>query len=107
MAEIADKSALVRARQKARAPELGSLKDGGRADHDKGWQILVFGPEAVYEPRAEAWPGKGLLARVHLERRTGVVNVVGDHRPDYAQVVGMRREVWEQLADLGPTRHVF
>ena len=107
MVEVANQSPLIGARQEARAPELGPLKDRGGADHHEGRQVLVLRPQAVDEPRAEARPREGLLARVHLEGRPGVVDVVGDHRADHAEVVDVRRQVRQELAHLGPALAVF
>ena len=107
MVEVADEGALIGARQEAGAPELGPLKDGGGADDHEGRQVLVLRPQAVDEPRAEARPREGLLARVHLESRPGVVDVVGDHRADHAEVVDVARQAGQQLAHLGPALAVF
>ena len=105
--EVADQGPLVGARQEAGAPELGPLEDGGGAHHHEGRQVLVLRPQAVDEPRAEARPREGLLARVHLQGRAGVVDVVGDHRPDHAEVVDVGRQARQELADLGPALAVL
>ena len=61
------------------------------ADDDEAGQVLVLAPQAVEQPRAQARPRERLLARVHLEAGAVVVDVVGDHRADDAQVVDARR----------------
>ena len=65
-----------------------------RADDDEAGQVLVLAAQAVEQPRAEAGPRKRLLARVHLQAGAVVVDVVGDHRADDADVVDAAGRRW-------------
>ena len=55
--------------------------------HDERRQVLVLRAQAVNQPRSHAWPRERLLAGAHLQRRTGMVDVVRAHRADDADVV--------------------
>jgi len=102
--EVADQRSLVGTRQKARRPQLRPLKHGGRADHHKTRQILVFGPQTVRQPRAQAGTRKGLLAGAHLQRGPCVIDVVGHHRANHTDIVDARSKPGQQFAhlDAGP-----
>ena len=100
--QISDEGTLVGTRQKAGSPKLGSLKHSRRTDHDKAGEVLVFRAKSVGEPRPQAGTGEGLLAGAHLERRPGVIDVVGMHRADDADVVDARGQARQQLADFDP-----
>jgi hypothetical protein len=96
--QIADERALIRAGEKAGRPELGALEHGGGTDDDEAGQVLIHRAEAIREPRPKARPREGLLAGAHLEGRAAVVDVVGDHRADDADVVDARRGLGQEFA---------
>ena len=107
LGEVRDERALVRGRQEAVAPERRALRRLRRADDDEARQVAVLGAEAVEQPRPHRRPRERLLAGVHLQARAVVVDVVGDHSAEHAQVVGVLRQVREQFADLDPALAVL
>ncbi len=96
-----DIGSLVTAGQKGRLPVFGILdRVAARAEHDERRQVLIFSPQPVGEPRADARPRQRGVAAVHQHQRRFVIGNVGVHRADHAQLVGVLPQVREQLADL-------
>ena len=56
--------------------------------HDEAGQVLVLGAQAVGDPGAHAGPAGPRRAGVEQQLGGGVVELVGVHRPDHAQLVG-------------------
>ena len=92
--QVGDARPLVGRRKKARAPE-GRIPSA-RADRHEPGQVLVLAAQPVEQPRAQAGTGEDLLAREHLEAGVGVIDVVGDHRANHAQVVDAGGQVGQQ-----------
>src|SRR6266576_4107483 len=85
--QVLDERSLIGAGQETRGPELSALEDrGGTDDHEAG-QVLVLSAQSIGEPGTHAWPGEGLLAGAHLQSGPGVVDVIGHHRTNNADVV--------------------
>ena len=72
----------------------------GREQHDEARQILRLGAQAVEHPRAHARPARDDRAGVHERVRRIVIDLLGPHRADDADVVGDAADVREELADL-------
>ena len=87
--------------EEAVAPQRGADDDlVARAQHDVAGEILVFGAEAVEQPRAERRPDGLEISRVHREQRRLVVRHIGVHRADDAAVINHAREIRQRLAHL-------
>src|SRR5262245_12684384 len=69
------------------------------ADGDEAGQVLVFGAEAIGDPRAHAGADEGVAAGVQFEKRAAVPRVGTMHGPNDAQVVHTTGNVREYLAD--------
>ena len=98
----AELHALVLRRQEAAAPQAGveRLVDLARRDeHDERRQVLVVAAEAVVQPRAHARPAGDLRAGLEERDRRVVVDRLGVHRADEAEVVDDLGGVRQQLAD--------
>ena len=105
VAARAEADALVRRRQEAAAPEAREdrlpriLARALRNEHDESRQIRVLAAEAVARPRAHARVAGQLVARVHEGDRGIVVDRLGGHALDDAEVVGDRLDVRQEIAD--------
>ena len=95
VAQVGDERPLVRRRQERGAVLPGALDQRARADRDEAGQVLVLGAQAVGHPGAQARPRGHPLARVHLQAAAGMVDVVGHHRADHAQLIDARPDVRE------------
>ena len=102
MIQIADTGALVGARQEARGPQLGPLEHLRRTHHHEPRQVLVLGAQPIDQPGTHAGPREGLFTGAHLEGGAGVVDVVGDHGADDAEVVDAGGRPRQQFAHLDP-----
>ena len=94
--------ALVAAGQEAAVPlprgdglHLAPL--AGRGEHDEPRQVLILAPQAVDQPRAHRRPAGNRRAGVHEGVGRIVVDGLGLHRADDAEIVGDRADVREQL----------
>ena len=66
---------------------MSALEDRfGTDDHEAG-QVLILSSQSIGEPRTHAWPGERLFAGAQLQGGAGVVDVVGHHRTDDADIV--------------------
>ena len=86
--------ALVARRQEAASPQPVVERLVGppaREQDDERRQVLVLTPQAVGDPRAHARPAGELRAGLHERDRRVVVDRLGLHRADEADVVGDRR----------------
>ena len=88
--QVGDERALVRRGQERGAVLAAAFDQRAGADGDEAGQVLVLGAEAVCHPRTEARPRGDPLAGVHLQAAAGVVDVVGDHRAEDAQLIDAR-----------------
>src|SRR5690606_19376896 len=79
-----------------------------RDQHDEAGKILVLAAEAVRYPGSDRGPARARRAGIDEELRRGVVELVGPHRADHAQLVGdpveMRERVGEPHAALAISR---
>ena len=86
--------ALVLRRQEAAAPQpvverlVGRVAGALRDQHDERGQVLVLAAEAVAEPGADARPAGELGAGLEEGDRRVVVDRLGVHRLDEAELVG-------------------
>ena len=92
--------ALMRSRQKVRAPNLTSGIGGVRRDHDERRQVLVFRAQPVAHPGADTRPRHGERAGVHAECGVVVVRVAGVHAVDERNVIHAPGHLREKRADL-------
>ena len=104
VADRAELHALVLGRQEAAAPEpvvraAGRRLPALRDQHDERRQVLVLAAQAVAEPGADARPAGELGAGLEEGDGRVVVDRLGVHRLDEAEVVGDLRGVRQQLAD--------
>ena len=76
---------------------LGVRRPGDH--HDERRQVVVERAQAVRRPRAEARPAGDLVAGLHERDRRLVVDRLGVHAADEAQVVDHLRRPRQQLAD--------
>ncbi len=70
--------------------------------HGEGRQILVFAAQPVTQPGAHAGPVALLGPRLQKGKGRVVVDRLGVHGPDDADVIHNLRRVREQVADPGP-----
>ena len=61
----------------------------GIGQDDVGGQVLVLGPQAVGRPRADARPARDDQAGVHHPERLLVIAVLGVHRANHGDLVGV------------------
>ena len=94
---IVEGGALMARGQKA-AAQAGAAAAAGTEDDEAG-QVLVFGAQAVGDPRAHRRPRGGDVAGMKQAAGGRVGGVEGVHRADDAEVVGERGEVGQQFAD--------
>ncbi len=99
--------ALVAAGQEAATPlprgdrlVLPALSEG-REDDEAG-QVVGLAAQSVGDPGAHAGPAGDLRTGVHEHVGRVVVDRLGGHRSDQADLVDHRPDVREQCADLGP-----
>ena len=86
----AELHALVARRQEAASPQAVVERLVGppaREQDDERRQVLVLAPQAVGDPRPHAGPARELRARLHERDRRVVVDRLGLHRADDADVV--------------------
>ena len=69
--------------------------------HDEGGQVLVDRPQPIGDPRAQARPARELKPGLRKRHRRIVIDLLGVHRLDEAQVVDHLGGVRQQLADPG------
>ena len=91
--------------QETAAPEAGeqALTGAflvGRDEHDKRWQVVVHAAETVVGPGAHARTTGQLAAGLEEGDRGVVVDRVGVHRTDHADLVGDATDMREEFADL-------
>ncbi len=95
--------ALEPARQQAAGPLAAG--DGLRlpapfgSKHDEAGQVVRLGAQTVQHPRPHAGPARDECARVHEQVGRIMVDLLGVHRPDDAEVVGHSAEVREDRGD--------
>ena len=96
--------ALQVAGQEAAAPlprgDRLALAASDAGQHDEAGQVLAFAAEAVEHPRAHRGPARDDRAGVHEGMGGIVVDLLGVHRADHGDLVGVFRDVGEGVADL-------
>ena len=100
----AELDALMMRRQEARAPDRRVLRHAlrdARVHDDEVRQVAVVGAERVADPGAGRRPARELKARVQELRRRVVIDVLGVHALDEAELVGDRARVRQEVADPG------
>src|SRR4051794_20598759 len=99
------------ARKKAAAPESREetlpAAFGGHGDqNDKTWQVVIQATQAVVHPSAHARPPGQLAAGLEEGDCRVVVDRLGVHRADDADLVGnasrVRQEITDHRATLAP-----
>ena len=103
----ADARALVDRGEKRGAVVLRTAGSRWRRERDEAGQVLVLAAEAVERPRAERRPDELERAGVHLQERLRMRGQVGLHRAQQAELVGMLRDVREELGDPEPALSVL
>ena len=104
VAHRAELDPLVRGRQEAAAPEpvverlVVRVARPLRDHHHERRQVLVLASQAVGDPRADAGPAGKLGAGLEERHRRVVVDRLGVHRLDEAQLVRDLRRVRQELA---------
>ena len=99
----AELDALVDRRQKSAAPaRLAAVgRVLAREQHDEAGQVAALAAEPVGQPGAHARPAEHLAAGVHEDLPGRMVELRRVHRADDRDVVGDRRQVRQQLRELG------
>ncbi len=100
VAQIRDKSSLIRGWKKRGAVLPCPLDERPRTDRDEAGEVLILGSEAVGHPCAQARPRGHPLAGVHEQAAAGVVDVIPDHRANHAQGIGTGGDVGKKLAHI-------
>ena len=99
LASVADARALIDGGKKRAAVIRGAAVAGIRAQGDKTGQVFVHRAEAVGDPGTHAGTRRGGNAAVHLEEGGRMVRHIGLHAADEAELVRVRGDLREQLAD--------
>ena len=96
--------ALIDGRQVARAPDgfAGVRVFAAGGQHDEAGQILVFRTQPVSGPSADRGGAKVLVAGVDQQLRRAMVELVGVHRLDKANVVHHRTEMRQPVRQPRP-----
>ena len=97
MTESSKDDALMARRQKAAAQAGAAAAAGG--ENDEAGQVLVFGAQAVGNPRAHRRARGGDVSGMKQAASGRVGGVESVHRADDAEIVGEGGEVGEKLAD--------
>ena len=101
VAVAAERYALVRGREEARAPVDGATAGAARAglEDDEAGEILRFAAEAVRDPRAHARAAELAGAGVHEQLRGRVIEQISGARFDECDVVDDAGRVREKIRD--------
>ena len=104
LAARAELHTLVARREKPASPQPGvkglvRLLPGNQ--HDEGGQVLIVAAQTIMDPRPDAGPARELRSGLKECDRRVVVDCLGKHRPDDAELVDHFRRVRKQLADPG------
>ncbi len=92
-------SARSRCATAARRSAAATARAGAAHQHDEAGQVGALAAQAVVDPRAHAGPAGDARARVHERVGRVVIDLLGLHRADDADVVGDAGDVRQQLAD--------
>ena len=103
----ADARALIDRGEKRRAIVLRTAGSRRRRQRDEAGEVFVFGAEAVKRPCTERWPDELKRAGVHLQEGLRMRGQVGLHRAQQAEVVGMVRDIREELGNPEPALSVL
>ncbi len=104
---IIDLRSLIDSRQKSIPPQRGANDRFSGTQHDKAWQVFVFGSESVEQPRAHRWTSRLGLAAGHHQQRRFMIRNIGMHRTDHTKVIRAAAKVWKQFADFKPRLTMF
>src|SRR5262245_11798473 len=106
---VTKRSALVRGRHITVAPVRRAVDRTPAIirEDDESRQILVFGSETVGHPASDARMSRENTSSVHLEERRSVRRAQRVHRANQRKVVGMLREIREQIRYLHPALPVL
>ena len=82
-----------------RRDRLRRARAGSTGQHDEAGQVIAFAAQAVVDPRAHARAAGDGRARVHEGVGRVVIDLLGLHRADDADVVGDAADVGQIIAD--------
>ena len=87
--------------QKRRAPVFRALdRHAAGAERDVGGEVFIFATQSVGDPGAHGRTRQAAITAVHQHQRWFMIRHIRVHGADHAQVIGMARGLFEQLADL-------
>ncbi len=95
----ADGCSLIDGRQKCARIVLHTTVGTRRGDRDEAWQVAVFGPQSVCDPRPQRRSHEIGGPGVQPQRGLAVGAAFGVHAIDHAQVVHMPGDVRKQFGD--------
>ena len=78
-----------------------------RAEHHIAGEILILGPQAIREPRAQAGTRRLHVTRVHHEQARLVIRDISVHRANDTNVVDGRGHMRIKLADIDTVLAIF
>jgi hypothetical protein len=90
---------LVNGWQEGGGPELRANDGVTGAENDEAWEVLIFGPEAIGEPRTHGGTAGDAGTAVHHEQRRFMIGDIGIHGADDAAIVNTLAEFWKNFAD--------
>ena len=100
IAGAAERDAAVHRRQESAAVVAGAAAGSlGAGQHHEAGEIGRLAAQSIQRPRAEAGPAELLRAGVHHDLGGGVIDRLGLHRADQADVVGDLGGVRQDLAE--------
>ena len=106
VARRAELNALVAARQEAGSPLTRRnrlrVAAADTRQHNEAGQVVGLAAQAVVDPRTHARPAVDRRAGIHERVSRVVINLLGQHRPDDADVVGHLRVPRQKVADQLP-----
>ena len=97
--EASDGCALVEGREKCASVVLGSTDAGRRRKADESGEILVFGSEAVEDPRPHGGADELETAGVKLNEGLGVRWDIPIHSIQEAEIISVLGELGEKFGD--------
>ena len=100
----AERRTLIKRRHPAARPVANAV-DGQAArigQHDISGQVLILGAQAICRPRPDAGPAGNDHAGVHHPQGLFVIAVLGEHRANDGDFVGMTAHVRQRLGERQP-----
>ena len=86
-------------RQESTRPKLRPDDGATGTEHNKRGLVLIFTTQPIRCPRAERWPNRLLVSRIHQQQSGFVIGLVGVHGSNDAQVVSAFCNIWKKFAD--------